>query len=92
MKNLSIAQQRRVEYLQRQLRSSTVDESATPAQLRVRCASAAVVLTYGIQAEVDEIIAADCVLCGEYMIKSIDEPFVPEEDLDSFIRSWSFDM
>ena len=30
--------------------------------------------------EIDEIVAADCVLCGEVCIKSIDEPFVTAED------------
>ena len=33
-------------------------------------------------------MAAECVYCGDMMIRSIDEPFVPTDDFESFISSW----
>ncbi|CAO3649927.1 unnamed protein product [Cunninghamella blakesleeana] len=34
-----------------------------------------------IQEEIDDIVAAECVLCGDVVIKSIDQPFISEEEV-----------
>lgn len=44
-----------------------------------RCAS--------LKEDLDELIASECPLCGDLMVKSIDRPFVAEDELDA-IRSW----
>jgi len=35
----------------------------------------------------DELIASECVLCGDIMIKSIEKPFVNDSEIE-IIRSW----
>ena len=40
-----------------------------------------------LQAEVDDIVASECLLCGNYMISSIDKPFVDPTDVIEY-RGW----
>jgi len=40
-----------------------------------------------IKAELDEIIAAECLYCGENMIRTIDMPFIQQDELD-MLKSW----
>eukprot|EP01102_Stenamoeba_stenopodia_P010615 TRINITY_DN321_c1_g3_i2.p1 TRINITY_DN321_c1_g3~~TRINITY_DN321_c1_g3_i2.p1 ORF type:complete len:980 (-),score=215.52 TRINITY_DN321_c1_g3_i2:2222-5161(-) len=40
-----------------------------------------------LKAELDDLCASDCIYCSEIMIKSIDEPFVGENE-SAAIRSW----
>ncbi len=35
----------------------------------------------------DDLVAAECIHCGEIMINSITKPFVTEDDAE-LIRSW----
>ena len=39
--------------------------------------------------QLDELVAQECVLCGDAMIRSIDKPFIAEDDMDAAVRSWS---
>ncbi|XP_038059367.1 vacuolar protein sorting-associated protein 18 homolog [Patiria miniata] len=41
-----------------------------------------------IKNELDDITAAECVYCGEIMIKSVDRPFIEPDDYDATIKSW----
>ncbi|XP_065192969.1 vacuolar protein sorting-associated protein 18 homolog [Sycon ciliatum] len=41
-----------------------------------------------LKSELDDIVAADCVFCGEVMIKSIDKPFIDPKEYDDVLRSW----
>ncbi|KAG2188073.1 hypothetical protein INT44_000824 [Umbelopsis vinacea] len=41
-----------------------------------------------LKEELDDIVASECVLCGDIMIKSIDQPFVSEDEVDA-VMSWS---
>ena len=36
----------------------------------------------------DELVAAECVRCGDAMIRSIDKPFIAEDELGEAIKSW----
>jgi hypothetical protein len=38
--------------------------------------------------ELDDIVASECILCGDIMIKSIDQPFIGDEELD-IATSWA---
>ncbi|CAG4975615.1 unnamed protein product [Colias eurytheme] len=38
--------------------------------------------------EIDDIVASECVLCGEYMISCIDKPFIADEDWDRVMKEW----
>lgn len=41
-----------------------------------------------LKEELDDIVAGECVLCGEIMIKTIDQPFIGEDEVD-VVMSWS---
>ena len=43
------------------------------------------------KSQLDEIIAEECLMCGEYMIQSIDTPFLPrdEEEFEKLRLEWS---
>lgn len=43
-----------------------------------------------LKAELDDICAAECLLCGDLMIKTIDQPFILENEREA-IRSWLVD-
>ncbi len=43
-----------------------------------------------VQAELDEVLAEDCVLCGELVIDTVDVPFFPEErEYDLMMQTWA---
>ncbi|KAI7872144.1 hypothetical protein BDF14DRAFT_729464 [Spinellus fusiger] len=44
--------------------------------------------TEQLKEELDDIVAGECVLCGDIMIKSIDQPFLGEEEAE-LIASWA---
>ncbi|XP_052749973.1 vacuolar protein sorting-associated protein 18 homolog isoform X2 [Galleria mellonella] len=41
-----------------------------------------------IKNEIDDIVASECVFCGEYMIACIDKPFISDEDWDRVMKEW----
>ncbi|MBN3326234.1 VPS18 protein, partial [Atractosteus spatula] len=41
-----------------------------------------------IKSDIDDIIAAECVYCGELMIKSIDKPFIDPQKYEEEKSSW----
>ncbi|KAI4496505.1 hypothetical protein M0804_000315 [Polistes exclamans] len=42
-----------------------------------------------IKADIDELVASECLYCGELMIESIDKPFIEEEDYERVMREWA---
>lgn len=38
--------------------------------------------------EIDDIVASECIFCGEYMIQCIDKPFITDEDWDRVMKEW----
>lgn len=41
-----------------------------------------------IKADIDDIVAAECVYCGELMIRTIDKPFIDPQKYDEEMQSW----
>lgn len=41
-----------------------------------------------LKEELDDIVASECVLCGDIMIKSIDQPFIGDDETD-VVASWA---
>lgn len=41
-----------------------------------------------IKSDIDDVIACECVYCGELMIKSIDKPFIDPPKFDQEMSSW----
>ncbi|KAI4499403.1 hypothetical protein M0802_005663 [Mischocyttarus mexicanus] len=42
-----------------------------------------------VKADIDELVASECLYCGELMIESIDKPFIEEEDYERVMREWA---
>jgi hypothetical protein len=38
--------------------------------------------------ELDDLVAAECILCGDMMIKTIEQPFINDEEND-LLASWA---
>lgn len=41
-----------------------------------------------IKSDIDDIVASECVYCGELMIKSIDKPFIDPQKFEEEKSSW----
>lgn len=41
-----------------------------------------------IKSDIDDIIASECVYCGDLMIKSIDKPFIDPQKFEEEKSSW----
>ncbi|XP_053140605.1 vacuolar protein sorting-associated protein 18 homolog isoform X1 [Hemicordylus capensis] len=41
-----------------------------------------------MKADIDDIVAAECVYCGELMIQSIDKPFIDPQRYEEEMQSW----
>lgn len=41
-----------------------------------------------IKCEIDNIVASDCYFCGDYMVDSIDKPFILESDYNRVMKEW----
>lgn len=80
--HLSVPRAERVTELQRKLAAkdrSAASSGMSPAQSA---------LGGSAKEELDEIVAAECIYCGDVMIKCIDKPFIDEDeqtDLDSWL-------
>ena len=40
------------------------------------------------QAELDDLIASECVFCGDIMVRDIDKPFIDDQDFDRVMSEW----
>ena len=40
------------------------------------------------QAELDDLIASECLFCGDIMIRNIDKPFIADEDFSRVQAEW----
>ncbi|XP_049801385.1 vacuolar protein sorting-associated protein 18 homolog isoform X1 [Schistocerca nitens] len=68
--------------LQRQLQSMSGRDDA------VSLGSATMSARDQLKADIDSIIASECLYCGEYMIRSIDRPFIDDEDYERVMKEW----
>lgn len=41
-----------------------------------------------IKSEIDNILASECLYCGENMIRNIDKPFIEEHEYDLIMKEW----
>jgi len=83
MPNLTPARQKRLHELQQLLivADETDDQS-------VDSRSAAPSRGDQARAEMDDLIASQCLFCGDVMVKSIDKPFVEDDEYDEVMREW----
>lgn len=85
--NLTPAINRRVTEIQRQLAThATMRENTTAAADTVPLIALSSARDQ-LKLELDDLIAAECVYCGELMINSIDAPFVTTDECEE-LKSW----
>ena len=41
-----------------------------------------------LKSELDDLVASECVYCGDVMIRMVDKPFISDQDYDTVVRSW----
>nr|CAD7570178.1 unnamed protein product [Timema californicum] len=41
-----------------------------------------------LKADINSIVASECLFCGDMMIRSIDRPFIENEDYDKVMKDW----
>lgn len=41
-----------------------------------------------VKAEIDNIVASECLYCGENMIRNIDKPFIEEHEYEKIMKEW----
>jgi len=69
--------QTQVESLAREKDNASLDSrSAMPSRLEQA------------QAELDDLIASECVFCGDIMVKNIDKPFIEDQEFDKVMAEW----
>ncbi len=40
------------------------------------------------QTDADELLGAECILCGKVMIRSLSRPFISREEAPEVLRRW----
>ncbi|GFG37001.1 hypothetical protein Cfor_07076 [Coptotermes formosanus] len=68
--------------LQRQLATFSARDD------NVSTGSATVSARDQIKSDIDSIIASECLYCGDMMIRSIDQPFIEDEDYERVMKEW----
>jgi len=38
--------------------------------------------------ELDDLVASECIFCGDLMVKLIDKPFIDDDDYEKVIDEW----
>jgi len=88
MSHLNAVQRARVKELQGKILAA--DRSLPPTLPTISASSddavAVVAAPDLMKTEFDEMVAAECIFCGDIMIRSVDRPFVMPEEQD--LRSW----
>ena len=83
---------RKVEELQRELAKASNNNSSkkhmNEETTSIGSGGAKVSYREQIRAELDDLIASECVFCGDIMVKSIDKPFIADEDFDRVLNEW----
>ncbi|CAH1786190.1 unnamed protein product [Owenia fusiformis] len=75
---LTSAKRSQVIELQRRLGTHDGSSPSTPAQGKGQ----------SLKVELDELVAGECVFCGDYMIRNIDKPFIDPAEYSEVISSW----
>ncbi|GAB1602836.1 vacuolar protein sorting-associated protein 18 homolog [Argonauta hians] len=78
--NLSVSKKKKIEELQKKAKEPRLQNLLSAVLGNQSEAS--------IKAEIDEIIGAECIYCGDMMIKLIDKPFIEADEMDQAANGW----
>lgn len=82
--NLTSKKRQRVEELQRKVAEN---EDSRASSLGVR-GDNSTDKSKDTKAELDDLVASECIYCGDLMVRSIDQPFLDEGDEDLVLSGW----
>ncbi|KAG8181524.1 hypothetical protein JTE90_014254 [Oedothorax gibbosus] len=85
--HLTPAKSTRVSEIQRQL-ANFVGQEDTASISSASLMNAAVSTKDRLNAELDDLVASECLYCGDIMIRSIDVPFLNMAEYTSILQSW----
>ncbi|KAL5007275.1 hypothetical protein ScPMuIL_016081 [Solemya velum] len=81
--NLTVKKRARVEDLQRKIAER--EEPRIPSRMDSHGSS---LKDADVKAELDDIVASECIYCGDFMIRCIDKPFIDEDEQDDAEFGW----
>ncbi|ELU13053.1 hypothetical protein CAPTEDRAFT_223579 [Capitella teleta] len=84
--NLLPKKRLRVEELQRKIASK---ERGSPVQPLVTDATSLTLPDQSLKEELDDLVATECIYCGDIMVRTIDRPFVEEDEYSQVMSSWT---
>lgn len=82
--NLTSKKRQRVEELQRKVAEN---EDSRASSVGVR-GDNSTDKSKDTKAELDDLVASECIYCGDLMVRSIDQPFLDEGDEDLVLSGW----
>nr|XP_022303010.1 vacuolar protein sorting-associated protein 18 homolog [Crassostrea virginica] len=82
--NLTNKKRQRVEELQRKVAEN---EDARTMSVAMRADNPSD-RSKDTKAELDDLVASECIYCGDIMVRSIDQPFVDEDESDLILSGW----
>ena len=85
MKHFSNAQRQRVADLQDKINKDQVTSKKMSAADDLE--NVAPSESNQLRINLDDLVASECVLCGDIMIKSVEKPFITDSEIE-IIRSW----
>ncbi|CAI2181674.1 1175_t:CDS:10 [Funneliformis geosporum] len=87
-KHLNAGQFRRFKELQQQITKEMNNVNRTPDNNEARGRQQQTTGVDQLKDELDDLVASECILCGDIMIKTIEQPFINEEESD-LLESWA---
>ncbi|XP_066154663.1 vacuolar protein sorting-associated protein 18 homolog isoform X1 [Euwallacea fornicatus] len=82
--SLGLVKKSRLTELESQLQSLSLHSNLDA----VSTGSSGITAREQIKAEIDNIIASECLYCGENMIRNIDKPFIEDYEYENVTRDW----
>jgi len=80
-------QRKKVEEIQTKLATLTPQNATTVSGTTLNNANTST--RDQLKKELDDIVASECIFCGDIMIRSLDKPFIDEKEFDKVMVEWS---
>ena len=71
-----------------QRRISAQSDTGQRADVTPGSTSSSAVPMNSLKQQLDELVAAECLFCGDIMIRMIDKPFISDDQYESVVQSW----
>ncbi|XP_065072321.1 vacuolar protein sorting-associated protein 18 homolog [Rhopilema esculentum] len=82
-------QRKKIEEIQAKLANLTLTSSASMSTVSGSITPGNASAKEQLKSELDDIVASECIYCGDVMIRSLDKPFIEESEYDSVVAEWN---